>query len=180
MRKLFLLLAAAMAAAGVLTATGSAAGGTAQAGACASQLPGKMGRFSGIISAQAIAGPSCDPTSPLGASPPLLFHGGPVMPGPTTITPIYWEPTGYFNPGDYRNLINQYLADVAAASGTNTNVFSTATEYSGSNGSISYNIARGNVIRDHDPFPKGGSPRGCSLGKLDTSGIYADGSGYTA
>src|SRR5215471_4007175 len=181
MRKLFVLLAAGMAVAGLLTTTGSAAGGTAKAGACASRLPGKMGRFSGIVSAQAI---SCDPTSPLGASPPLVWHGGPVMANdpahPITITPIFWEPSGYFTAGDYRNLINQYLADVAAASGANTNVFSTATEYPGSNGSNGYNIVRGAPIRDHNPFPKGGSPRGCSVGKLDTSGIYADGSGYTA
>jgi hypothetical protein len=176
MRKLFVLLAFGMLAAGLLTTTGSAARGTAQAGACASQ-PGKMGRFSGIVHAQAISGPSCDPTSPLGASPPLLWHGGPVMSGPTTITPIYWEPNGYFNPSRYRNLINQYLADVAAASGANTNVYSTALEYPGSNGSGTYAITRGTPIRDHNPLPKG---QGCSVGKLDTSGIYADGSGYTA
>ena len=176
MRKLLVLLAAGMAFAGVLTATGSAAGGTAQAGACASQ-PGKMGRFSGIVHAQAISGPSCDPTSPLGAFPPLLWGGGPVMSGHVTITPIYWEPNGYFNPSRYRNLINQYLADVAADSGSNTNVYSTALEYPGSNGSGTYDIARGTPIRDHNPLPKG---QGCSVGKLDTSGIYADGSGYTA
>jgi hypothetical protein len=176
MRKVFLLLAAVMAVAGVLPATGSAAGGNAKAG-CASRLPGKMGRFSGIVSAQAISGPSCDPTSPLGASPPLVWHNGPVMPGPTTITPIYWEPTGYFNPGDYRNIINTYLGNVAAASGATDNVFSTGTEYFGSNGTISYSIVRGTPIRDGDPFPKG---RGCSVGKLDASGIYADGTGYTA
>lgn len=180
MRKLLVLLAFGVLAAGLLTGTGSAAGGSGQAGACASKLPGKMGRFSGIVSAQAISGPSCDPTSPLGADPPLVWHGGPVMPGPTTITPIYWEPTGYVNPGDYRNIINQYLGDVAHDSHNrhnDTNVFSTATEYSGSNGSISYDMALGGVIRDHNPFPKG---QGCSVGKLDTSGIYADGTGYTA
>jgi hypothetical protein len=188
MRKLIALLTFGMLAAGLLTATGSAAAGTSKAGACASQ-PGKMGRFSGIVHAQSISGSSCDPTSPLGASPPLLWGGGPVMgtdPAvPITITPIYWEPNGYFNPGDYRNIINQYLADVAAASGENTNVFSTATEYYGSNGPLAhnfihYNVLRGAPIRDHNAFPKGGSPRGCSVGKLDTSGIYADGSGYTA
>ena len=187
MRKLFVLLAAGMALAGVLTATGSAAGGTAQAGACASQLPAKMGRFSGIVHAQAIAGSSCA-SDPANGVPPLLWWGGPVMgtdlTGPITVTPIYWEPSGYFNPGDYRNLINQYLGDVAAASGTDSNVYSTATEYYGSNGSnsdptqntISYNIVLGTPIRDHNPFPHGG----CTVGKLDKSGIYADGSGYTA
>jgi hypothetical protein len=179
------LLAFGMLAAGLLTTTGAAAGGTAKAGACAAQ-PGTMGRFAGVVHAQAISGPSCDPTSPLGADPPLVWGGGPVMgtatTTPITITPIYWEPSGYFNAGDYRNIINQYLADVAAASGSNTNVYSTATEYYGSNGPLAhnfihYNIVRGTPIRDHDPFPKGG---GCTVGKLDASGIYADGSGYTA
>jgi hypothetical protein len=183
MRKSIVLLAVGMLAAGLLTTTGSAAGGTTKADACAAQ-PGKMGRFSGVVHAQAISGPSCDPTGPLGASPPLVWGGGPVMANdqahPITITPIYWEPNGYFNAGDYRNLINQYLADVAAASGQNTNVFSTAIEYPGSNGSNGYNVVRGTPIRDHNPFPKGNSPRGCTVGKLDTSGIYADGSGYTA
>jgi hypothetical protein len=190
MRKLCLLLAAGLAAAGVLTATGSAAGGNAKAGPCASQLPGKMGRFSGIVSAQEISG--CDGTSRLGAAPPLLWGGGPAMgtnPAvPITITPIYWEPNSpngnplYYNPSRYRNLINQYLADVAAASGSDDNVYSTATEYYGNNGplaqnSINYNIVAGTPIRDHDLLPKG---QGCSVGKLDTTNIYADGSGYSA
>jgi hypothetical protein len=179
MRKLFVLLAFGVLAASVLTTTGSPAAGATKAGACKSLLPSKMGRFSGIVSAQASSGAACDPTSPLGSSPPLTWHGGPVMPGPTTITPIYWEPSGYFNAGDYRNIINQYLGDVAAASGSDDNVYSTATEYQGNNGSITYNIALGAPIRDHNPFPKGNSPRGCTVGKLDTSGIYADGSGYT-
>src|SRR3954451_1370423 len=185
MRKLFMLLAAGMALAGVLTATGSAAGGTAKAGPCTSQLPGKMGRFSGIVSAQEISG--CDGTSRLGAQPPLLWGGGPVMANdpahPITITPIYWEPNSpngsplYYNASRYRNLINQYLADVAAASRSNNKVYSTAIEYPGSNGSNGYNIVRGTPIRDHDLLPKG---QGCSVGKLDTTNIYADGSGYTA
>jgi hypothetical protein len=182
MRRLFVLLAAAGMALGVVTATGpTAAGGTAHAGACASHT--KMGRFSGIVRAQSISGPSCDPTSPLGADPPLVWHGGPVMSidhGPITITPIFWEPNGYFNAGDYRNIIDTYLGDVAAASGSDDNVYSTATEYPGSNGNNGYDVVLGAPIRDHNPFPKGNSPRGCSVGKLDQSGIYADGSGYTA
>src|SRR3954466_15833117 len=190
MRKLCLLLAAGLAAAGVLTATGSAAGGNAKAGPCASQLPGKMGRFSGIVSAQEISG--CDGTSRLGAAPPLLWGGGPAMgtnPAvPITITPIYWEPNSpngnplYYNPSRYRNLINQYLADVAAASGSDDNVYSTATEYYGNNGPLAqnsngYNIVAGAQIRDHDLLPKG---QGCSVGKLDTKNISAGGSGYSA
>src|SRR4051794_35799669 len=190
MRKLCLLLAAGLAAAGVLTATGSAAGGNAKAGPCTSQLPGKMGRFSGIVSAQEISG--CDGTSRLGAQPPLLWGGGPVMANdpahPITITPIYWEPNSpngsplYYNASRYRNLINQYLADVAAASGSDDNVYSTAIEYPGSNGplaqnSINYNIVAGTPIRDHDFLPKG---QGCRAGKLVTTEFYADRPGYTS
>jgi hypothetical protein len=189
MRKLFLLLVASMAAAGLLTATGSAAGGN-NAGPCASQ-PGKSGRFSGIVHAQSISGLSClgtgDGISTLGGAPPLLFNGGPVMVNdplhPITITPIYWEPNSpngnplFYNSARYRNLINQYLGDVAAASGSTDNVFSTAVEYPGSNGSNGYNIVLGTPIRDHDLLPKG---QGCWVAKLDTSNIYADGSGYSA
>jgi hypothetical protein len=73
------------------------------------------------------------------------------------------------------------LADVAAASGTNRNVYSTATEYYGSNGPLAhnfihYNVVQGTPIRDHNPFPNGG----CTVSRKDKSGIYADGSGYTA
>ena len=184
MRKLFVLLAVGIVAAGLLTTTGSAARTTSRAGACASHLPAKAGRFGGIVHAQAIGGASCA-SDPANGLPPLLWGGGPVMGTatsvPITVTPIYWEPSGYFNPGDYRNLINQYLSDVAAASGTDTNVYSTATEYYGSNGPdpqnfINYNIVRGTPIRDHNPFPHGG----CTVGNKDKSGIYVDGSGYTA
>jgi hypothetical protein len=158
-----------------------------------------MGRFSGIVHAQAISGTSCagsgvsaDGISTLGGAPPLLWGGGPAMgtdPNtPITITPIYWEPNSpngnplFYNSAQYRNLINQYLADVAAASGRNDNVYSTATEYYGNNGPaaqnfIHYNIVRGTPLRDHDLLPKG---QGCWVAKLDTSNIYSDGSGYSA
>jgi len=194
MRKLFVLLAAGMAVAGIFTATGSAA----HVSSCASE-PGKMGKFGGIVHAQSIWGTSCagsgataDGISTLGGFPPLLWGGGPAMgtdPNtPITITPIYWEPNSpngnplFYNSAQYRNLINQYLADVAAASGSTDNVYSTATEYYGNNGpdpqnSIHYNIVRGTPIRDHDLLPKG---QGCSVGKLDTTNIYTDGSGYSA
>src|SRR4051812_45184900 len=120
MRKLFVLLAAGMAVAGGLTApgaaaggkakdrarasppgnggrpgTGAAAGGTAKPGPWASQR-GKVGGFSAIVPARAFSGRGCAPVSGLGADPPLLWGGGPVMANdpahPITITPIYWEP----------------------------------------------------------------------------------------
>ena len=181
MKSLFLFLAAGIATAGLLTATGSAAGGTSHGGgkakdkSCASRHHAKVGRFGGIVHAQSIARASCA-SDPADGSPPLTYHGGPVMPGPVTVTLIYWEPRGYANTTAYRNIINQYMTDVAAASGTTSNVYSTATEYYGFNGSISYNIVAGTPIVDKNKFPG----RGCSVGKLDKTGIYADGSGYTA
>lgn len=181
MKSLFLLLAAGIVAAGLLTATGSAAGGTSpgggsiKAGACASRHHAKIGRFGGIVKAQAIFGASCKSDAANG-TPPLYWQGGPVMPGPVTVTPIYWEPSGYANSTAYRNVINQYLSDVAAASGTTSNVYSTATEYYGSNGIIHYNIVAGTAIRDTNKFPT----RGCSVGAKDKRGIYADGTGYSA
>ena len=174
------MLAAGIATAGLLTATGSAAGGTSHGGgkakdkSCASRHHAKVGRFGGIVHAQSIARASCA-SDPADGSPPLTYHGGPVMPGPVTVTLIYWEPRGYANTTAYRNIINQYMTDVAAASGTTSNVYSTATEYYGFNGSISYNIVAGTPIGDTNKFPGGG----CSVGKLDKTGIYADGSGYT-
>src|SRR6516162_3082672 len=72
--------------------------------------------------------------------PPLIWHGGAVMgteeTGHLVITPIFWNPAGFpMDPG-YVNLITQYLSDVAAASGSNSNVYSTATQYSGTDGQI--------------------------------------------
>ena len=76
----------------------------------------------------------------------------------------------------YKSLITTYLSDVAHASGSTTNVFSIATEYSGTDGTIRYRIQLGTPINDTGPL----SASGCKLLNKDTSGIYADGSGYNA
>ena len=77
------------------------------------------------------------PPEPLvcdGCAPPLKNHGGPVMgtrahPGEITITPIYWKPAGYSFPESYTSIVNTYIANVAAASGSDDNVYSVDTEY---------------------------------------------------
>jgi hypothetical protein len=76
----------------------------------------------------------------------------------------------------YKNLITQYLSDVAAASGSNTNVYSISTEYSGTDGQIQYQIRLGTPINDTNALPASG----CKLMHADKSGIYADNSGYDA
>ena len=98
---------------------------------------------------------------------------------PVVVTPIFWNPSGGGHPMNtqYKRLLTQYWSDVAAASGANTNVFSVATEYYGSNGgAISYNIQLGAPINDTHPLPA----NGCTVAPDDTTGIYADDTGYNA
>ena len=125
-------------------------------------------------------------------TPPLLFHGSPptcnfspcfdgnVMmtksTGPLVVVPIFWNPTAYPMSSDYKNIITSYIGDVAKASGKNQNVYSVANEYYGNNGQIQYSIQLGSVINDTNPLPASG----CTLESADTSGIYVDGSGYSA
>lgn len=67
------------------------------------------------------------------------------------------------------------MANVAAASGSDSNVFSVATEYYDSKGSIRYNIKRGAPIDETHPLPA----NRCTVAAIDRTGIY-DGSGYNA
>lgn len=112
--------------------------------------------------------------------PPLIWHGGAVMgtseTGPLVITPIFWDPASNPMAASYKSLIDQYLSDVAAASGTTTNVFSVLTQYTGSDGQVNYKVQLGTPINDTNALPADG----CKLNVKDTRGIYADGSGYNA
>ena len=58
----------------------------------------------------------------------LTYHGGPVMQTNKTYA-IYWLPSGTTYDGGYESLINQYLSDVAAASGATDNVYSPGVQY---------------------------------------------------
>src|SRR5215467_4594985 len=162
-------------------------------GACASNGQGpRMGRFGGIVSAvnvqtgcQAVNGQALNTSAPTAGdtangTPPLIWHGGAVMgtdlTGPLVVTPIFWNPAGHPMTADYKHIITKYLSDVARASGRTDNVFSTATEYSGTNGTIRYRFRLGTPIDDTHALPRDG----CKLQHKDTSGIYADGSGYNA
>ncbi len=113
-------------------------------------------------------------------TPPLIFHGGPVMDtqstGPLIVTPIFWSPPGHPMSALYKVLISAYLANVAVASGRNSNVYSVAQEYFGNNGQIRYQIRLGLPILDSHPLPADG----CQVASTDTAGIYADNSGYNA
>jgi hypothetical protein len=86
----------------------------------------------------------------------LVYHGGSVMHASTTYA-IYWFPNGYPLDASYENTINQYFADVAAASGSTSNVYSAGTQYYDGAGPISYISSFGGFIVDTHPFP----PSGC-------------------
>ena len=150
--------------------------------ACAQQA--RVGHISGIMAPTgshcAAANGAIKKSDPANGTPPLIFHGGAVMMTPSSsplvITPIFWNPTGHTMAAAYKSLITTYIADVAAASGTTSNVFSVANEYSGSNGQIHYNVTAGAAISDTNALPTSG----CRVATNDRSGIYADGTGYNA
>jgi hypothetical protein len=176
-----------------LMATGTAAlaapNTPAQApGACAHNGHGpRMGRFAGIVSALNVqtgcpvlntGAPTAGDTA--NGTPPLIWHGGAVMgtalTGPLVITPIFWNPPGHSMTAAYKSIITTYLSDVAAASGRTSNVYSIGTEYSGTDGTIRYQIKLGTPVNDTGPLPASA----CKVLNKDTSGIYADNSGYNA
>jgi len=146
-----------------------------------SQQP-RVGHIAGIVPAKGpCANKAAHNTSdPASGTPPLLFHGGSVMMTPSSsplvITPIFWNPSGHPMAAAYKSLITTYIADVAAASGQTTNVYSVLNEYSGSNGQIHYSVSAGAAISDTNALPSSG----CRVASSDRSGIYADGTGYNA
>ncbi len=90
---------------------------------------------------------------------PLAYHGGPVMRTNTTYA-IYWFPSGSTVSSRYESLINSYFASVAAASGTNGNVYSVATQYYDTTGPIAYASTFGDYYVDTDAFPTSGCDDG--------------------
>lgn len=69
---------------------------------------------------------------------------------------IYWVPSGFSVQAGYESSVNQYLTDVAAASGSQTNIYSVATQYYDSTGFVAYQSTFGGSVVDTDPFPTSG------------------------
>ncbi len=143
----------------------------------------RVGHFAGIVRAQPVRSAGCqvhNTSDAANGTPPLIFHGGPVMgtdsTGPVVVTPIYWSPAGHSIPFAYKSIITGYLHGVAAASGQHTNVYSTLNEYFGNNGNIHYRMRLGAPINDTSPLPQ----NGCKVNGQDTRKIYVDNSGYNA
>jgi len=105
-----------------------------------------------------------------GAAIPVVYHGGPVM-RDVTVHTVFWAPSGYRfdgppSPGTlgYQALIEQFLTDVAAASGQGAaaqgpNVLSVLSQYGDRTGpgstAISYDPASDSIV-DTDPYPPAG------------------------
>ena len=161
--------------AAVAVASSAAPGHASCAAGTGSSRSGKFGGIAHPVGHSGVCSATAEP--PYQGTPPLLNHGGPVMAVPSVgnavvVTPIYWNPTGHAFPAGYKTVINNYLADLSADSGQQTNVFSTNTQYSGSNGSNSYDIVAAPAINDTAPFPAAGCV-------VNGGSVYSDGSGYT-
>lgn len=152
----------------------------------------------GIDFASGIAAVGCDHGPPPGSAPysgdpPLLLHSSPsncigggipcfdgnmmMTPaiGALTIVPIFWDPSGFPMSSAYKSIITGYLQNVAKDSGHDKNVFSVLNQYTGTDGQVHYNVKVGPVVNDTDPITST-----CIVDPADTTGIYADGTGYSA
>jgi hypothetical protein len=101
----------------------------------------------------------------------LLYWGGPVMLTNTAYA-IYWQPPGYSFDTGYQTTIDGYFANVAAASGSASNVYSPSVQYYQQTGStksfITYNSTFGGSWTDTRSFPADATPatrNGCGDGE---------------
>ena len=98
--------------------------------------------------------------TPFASTADLSYHNGPVMHTNKTYA-IYWEPPGFSVSASYETLINQYLGDVAAASGASSNVYASDTQYyDNTNGNILYSAGSpdtfGGSYEDTSALPTSG------------------------
>ena len=174
------LLVIALSAAGGTLARAATAPSTATGDCSNVDTPARGSHFSGLIDAVPVDARCIKADDAANFDPPLIWHNGPVMgtdtTGPVVVTPIFWHPAGHPMDSDYESVITKYLGDVAHDSGTHTNVYSTLTEYFGTDGSINYQLREGTPIDDTNPLPADS----CNVTRKDLTGIYADGSGYDA
>ncbi len=85
----------------------------------------------------------------------LIWHGGRVQHTNTTYA-IYWRPTGYAFTTGYISIINGFLKNVAAASGSSSNVYFSDAQYTDATGSAAYKSTFGGTFTDTTPFPASG------------------------
>jgi len=118
-----------------------------------------------VLTPHAGAAGSLQPTYQ-GGQPPLLdtlngnLVGSATTTGEHTVTPLFWAPPGYAFPPGYEAGVDTYLNDVSTASGSASNVYAVATQYTDGQlaGSphIAYDVHVGTPVDVTDPFPTGG------------------------
>lgn len=112
--------------------------------------------------------------------PPLLYNGGQVMTTNTTYA-IFWVPSGYSVDPSYESTIGGFFQNVADASGSTGNVYSTDVQYCQDPGNLSsfascpsgatriaYQSTFGGAYTDTRPFPADAVPasaNGCADGE---------------
>lgn len=123
----------------------------------------------GVGPSRRVAGGGTDtPGSPRAAPTNLTYHGGWVMRTNTTYA-IYWLPTGSTcgasDPtcSTYIKGVDRYFKDVAAASGSDSNVYSADTEYSDTTGPIAYQSTFGGAFLADAPFPSYDPSSSCTV-----------------
>jgi hypothetical protein len=129
------------------------------AATAASQDGNYNGQFRGVVQAGGQDQPSGnnDPRAAGQATLPgdLTWHGGPVMHTNRTHL-IYWEPSGHTTTAAYKSLVNQYMTDVAAASGRVDNVYAANTQYTDSTGAADYASTFAGALVDANAYPSNG------------------------
>jgi hypothetical protein len=93
----------------------------------------------------------------------LQYNGGPVMHSDANYA-IYWEPSGHTTTSTFKNIVNGYFGNVAAASGATNNNYSVATQYYDTTGNIVYSATSGGSIVDTDAYPSLGCVGNASIG----------------
>ena len=137
------------------------------------------------------AGPPDGGAEPLtcsGCVPPLVYHGGAVMgpsggqAGQVTLIPIYWVPSTFTIDAGYVKVVNQYLNDIAVASGSSNNVFAVNQEYyggtPGGKNQIQYSLTT-TLPNSASPTGAGGAAYTDTTAYPTTGACTAD-TGYTA
>jgi hypothetical protein len=103
----------------------------------------------GVVHARGLAAQAAAPVNN------LTWHGGPVLHANTTFS-IYWRPTGYSFGAGYIATINGFLKNVAAASGSSSNVYFSDGQYTDATGNAAYKSTFGGTFTDTNPFPANG------------------------
>jgi hypothetical protein len=127
------------------------------------------GRDIGIYGVVPAVGEAHGGGKPGGSRVNLTYHGGKVLRSNRTVA-IYWQPSGWSMASGYSSTINQYFADVAAASGSTGNVYAVETQYYDGTGSIAYSSSFGGSVVDTNPYPASG----CSDTVSQTSNCLSD------